>query len=114
MGKSKDFDQGNVLGPCIVTADEIESANIEMVLRVDGEEWSRGSTAGMKFSWGQIIENASRDETIFPGDVFASGAMDRGCSLEIDRWLAPGAVIEMEAHGIGLLRNRVVRDARLR
>jgi 2-keto-4-pentenoate hydratase/2-oxohepta-3-ene-1,7-dioic acid hydratase in catechol pathway len=112
VGKSKDFDQGNVLGPCIVTADEIDPANIEMVLRVDGEEWSRGSTAGMKFSWGQIIENASRDETIYPGDVFASGTMDRGCSLELERWIAPGAVIEMEARGIGLLRNRVVRNVR--
>ena len=112
VGKSKDFDQGNVLGPCIVTADEIDPANIEMVLRVDGEEWSRGTTAGMKFSWGQIIENASRDETIYPGDVFASGTMDRGCSLELERWIAPGAVIEMEARGIGLLRNRVVRNVR--
>lgn len=108
-GKSKDFDQGNVLGPCIVTADAIAAAEIEMVLRVDGEEWARGNTRGMKFSWGQIIENASRDETIFPGDVFASGTMDRGCGLELDRWIAPGAVIEMEAAGIGVLRNRVVR-----
>ena len=41
-GKSKDFDQGNVLGPCIVTPDEIDGMNIEMILRVNGEEWSRG------------------------------------------------------------------------
>jgi 2-keto-4-pentenoate hydratase/2-oxohepta-3-ene-1,7-dioic acid hydratase in catechol pathway len=109
VGKSKDFDQGNVLGPCIVTADEIDAANIDMVLRVNNEEWSRGSTRGMRFTWGQIIENASRDETIYPGDVFASGTMDRGCSLELDRWIEPGALIEMEAVGIGLLRNRVVR-----
>jgi 2-keto-4-pentenoate hydratase/2-oxohepta-3-ene-1,7-dioic acid hydratase in catechol pathway len=111
VGKSKDFDQGNVLGPCIATTDEVDPANIEMVLRVDGEEWSRGSTTGMKFSWGQIIENASRDETIYPGDVFASGTMNRGCSLELDRWIAPGAVIEMEALGIGVLRNRVIQNA---
>jgi len=111
-GKSKDFDQGNVLGPCITTPDEIDAANIDMILRVNGEEWSRGSTSGMKFSWGQIIENASRDETIFPGDVFASGTMDRGCSLELDRWIEPGAVIEMEASGIGILRNRVVQAAK--
>ena len=58
-GKSKDFDQGNVLGPCIVTLDEIDPADIAMILRVDGEEWARGHTGGMKFSWGQIIENAS-------------------------------------------------------
>ena len=108
-GKSKDFDQGNILGPCIVTPAEIDAANMDMVLRVNGEEWARGNTSGMKFSWGQIIENASRAETIFPGDVFASGTMNRGCGLELDRWIAPGAVIEMDAKGIGVLRNRVVR-----
>jgi 2-keto-4-pentenoate hydratase/2-oxohepta-3-ene-1,7-dioic acid hydratase in catechol pathway len=108
-GKSKDFDQGNVLGPCIVTPDEIDPANIQMVLRVNGEEWSRGSTAGMKFSWGEIIANASKGETIYPGDVFGSGTMDRGCSLELNRWISPGAVIEMDAKGIGVLRNRIVR-----
>lgn len=110
VGKSKDFDQGNVLGPCIATPDEIDPSRIEMILRVDGEEWSRGTTAGMKFSWGQIIENASRGETIFPGDVFGSGTMDRGCCIELERWFKPGAVIEMEAKGIGILRNRVVRS----
>ena len=113
-GKSKDFDQGNVLGPCIVTSDEIDPANIAMTLRVNGEEWSRGSTSGMKFSWGQIVENASRDETIYPGDVFASGTMNNGCSLELGRWIEPGAVIEMEAAGIGILRNRVVQAADIR
>jgi 2-keto-4-pentenoate hydratase/2-oxohepta-3-ene-1,7-dioic acid hydratase in catechol pathway len=107
-GKSKDFDQGNVLGPCIVTLDEIDPADVAMVLRVDGEEWARGHTRGMKFSWGQIIENASRGETIFPGDVFASGTMDRGCCLELERWIKPGARIEMDAAGIGVLSNRVI------
>lgn len=107
-GKSKDFDQGNVLGPCIVTLDEIDPADIAMALRVDGEEWARGHTRGMKFSWGQIIENASRGETIYPGDVFASGTMDRGCCLELDRWIKPGATLEMDANGIGVLANRVV------
>lgn len=107
-GKSKDFDQGNVLGPVIVTPDEIDGADISMELRVDGEVWAKGHTRGMKFTWGQIIENATRGETMYPGDVFASGTMDNGCSLELGRWIAPGAVIEMEAKGIGTLRNRVV------
>ena len=107
-GKSKDFDQGNVLGPCIVTLDEIDPSDVSMVLRVDGEEWARGHTSGMKFSWGQIIENASRSETIFPGDVFASGTMNRGCCLELGRWFKPGARIEMDAAGIGVLQNKVV------
>jgi 2-keto-4-pentenoate hydratase/2-oxohepta-3-ene-1,7-dioic acid hydratase in catechol pathway len=108
VGKSKDFDQGNVLGPCIVTSDEIDGADIDMILRVDGEEWARGHTRGMKFSWGEIIENAARGETIYPGDVFASGTMDNGCCLELERWFEPGAMIEMEAKGIGILKNRVV------
>jgi 2-keto-4-pentenoate hydratase/2-oxohepta-3-ene-1,7-dioic acid hydratase in catechol pathway len=107
-GKSKDFDQGNVLGPCIVTLDEIDPANVAMVLRVDGEEWARGHTSGMKFSWGEIIENASRGETIFPGDVFASGTMDRGCGLELERWIEPGSRIELEAMGIGRLQNTIL------
>ena len=107
-GKSKDFDQGNVLGPAIVTPDEIDGSDIEMVLRVDGEEWARGHTRGMRFSWAQIIENASRGETIYPGDVLASGTMDNGCCMELERWFEPGAVIEMEARGIGTLRNRIV------
>jgi 2-keto-4-pentenoate hydratase/2-oxohepta-3-ene-1,7-dioic acid hydratase in catechol pathway len=107
-GKSKDFDQGNVLGPCIVTSDEIDGSNIDMILRVDGEEWARGHTRGMKFSWGQIIENASWGETMYPGDVFASGTMNNGCCLELERWFKPGATIEMEAKGIGVLKNRVV------
>ncbi|HWV54631.1 fumarylacetoacetate hydrolase family protein [Pseudorhodoplanes sp.] len=111
-GKSKDFDYGNVLGPCIVTLDEINPHDITMILRVDGREWSRGHTSGMKFSWPQIVENASRGETIFPGDVFASGTMDGGCCLELDRTLEPGMVIEMEAVGIGILRNRIISAPR--
>ncbi len=35
--------------------------------------------------------------------------MDGGCCVELERWFEPGAVIEMEAEGIGVLRNRVVR-----
>ena len=107
-GKSKDFDQGNAMGPCIVTLDEIDPANIAMLLRVDGEEWAQGHTSGMKFSWGEIIENASRGETIFPGDVFASGTMDRGCGLELERWIQPGSSIELTATGVGVLRNKIL------
>ncbi len=107
-GKSKDFDQGNIIGPCIATPDEVDGANIKMILRVNGEKWAEGSTAGMKHSWGKIVENASRGETIYPGDLLASGTMDGGCCVEADRWFEPGAEIEMEAVGIGILRNRVV------
>ena len=40
--KGKDFDTGNVLGPWIVTADEIDPYDLTMTAKVNGEEWSRG------------------------------------------------------------------------
>jgi 2-keto-4-pentenoate hydratase/2-oxohepta-3-ene-1,7-dioic acid hydratase in catechol pathway len=41
-GKGKDFDAGNVIGPCIVTADELDPYDCTMIARINGEEWSRG------------------------------------------------------------------------
>ena len=44
-----------------------------------------------------------------PGDVLGSGTIGRGCGLELDRWIQPGDIVELEVEGIGVLRNRVVR-----
>jgi len=49
------------------------------------------------------------NETIYPGDIFGSGTAGGGCGLELDRWLKPGDVVELEVEGLGLLRNRVIR-----
>jgi hypothetical protein len=38
--------------------------------------------------------------------------MDGGCCLELERWIKPGARIEMDAKGIGVLANRVVAPRR--
>jgi 2-keto-4-pentenoate hydratase/2-oxohepta-3-ene-1,7-dioic acid hydratase in catechol pathway len=107
-GKSKDFDQGNVFGPCIVTTDCIDPSDIPMRVRVNGQEWSSGNTCEMAFSWAAIVRHASTGETIYPGDILASGTMNRGCGLELDRWLNNGDILELEADGIGILRNRIV------
>jgi 2-keto-4-pentenoate hydratase/2-oxohepta-3-ene-1,7-dioic acid hydratase in catechol pathway len=108
--KSKDFDTGNVLGPWLVTPDEIGDVyNLTMSARVNGEEWSRGHSGGMRFSFEEIIAAISRDETLYPGDVIGSGTVGGGCGLELDRWLRPGDVVELEIERIGVLRNRVVR-----
>jgi 2-keto-4-pentenoate hydratase/2-oxohepta-3-ene-1,7-dioic acid hydratase in catechol pathway len=58
-----------------------------------------------------MIHHVSMDETIYPGDVLGSGTVGGGCGLELDRWLKPGDVVELEIQGIGVLRNRVVRPA---
>lgn len=106
--KSKDFDTGNAIGPWLVTPDEMPS-EITLRARVNGEEWSRGSSSEMYFSFAEIIEYISRDETLCPGDFIGSGTVPGGCGLELDRWLKPGDTVELEAEPLGVLRNRVVR-----
>ena len=56
-----------------------------------------------------MIAHVSMDERIYPGDILGSGTVGGGCGLELDRWLQPGDVVELEIAGIGRLRNSVVR-----
>jgi 2-keto-4-pentenoate hydratase/2-oxohepta-3-ene-1,7-dioic acid hydratase in catechol pathway len=106
-GKAKDWDGSNVLGPCIVTPDEIDVTDLQLSVRVNGERWGGDTTAHMHHSFGTMIAYASRDLTLRPGEVLGSGTAATGSGLELDRWLAPGDVIELEADGIGVLRNTV-------
>lgn len=105
--KSKDFDTGNVIGPWLVTPDEVPD-EITLRARINGEEWSCGSSSEMHFSFAEIIEYISRDETLYPGDFIGSGTVPGGCGLELDRWLQPGDTVELEAEPLGILRNRVL------
>jgi 2-keto-4-pentenoate hydratase/2-oxohepta-3-ene-1,7-dioic acid hydratase in catechol pathway len=107
--KGKDFDTGNVMGPWLVTADEIaDPKNLTMVARVNGEEWSRGNSRNMHHAFEDILAHASRDETLMPGEFFGSGTVGNGCGLEHGRFLKPNDVIELEVEGLGTLTNRVV------
>ena len=108
--KGKDFDTGNILGPWIVTADEIaHPAALDMELRVNGDRWGGGNSRAMHHSFARIIEHISASETLYPGEVIGSGTVGTGCGLETGRRLAPGDVFELEIEGIGVLRNRIVR-----
>ncbi|MBT0961181.1 fumarylacetoacetate hydrolase family protein [Denitromonas iodatirespirans] len=110
--KGKDFDTGNVLGPWIVTADELPNPYaLRMTARINGEIWSDGNSRDMIHRFEDMIAHVSRDETLYPGEFFGSGTSGGGCGLELDRWLQPGDVVELEVEGIGVLRNRVVRPA---
>lgn len=94
-------------GPVIATADELDRDAIEMVATVDGEEWSRGALGAMRFSFEEIIAWVSQEQTLHPGDLLGSGTVGGGCGLELDRWIEPGATVELSATGIGVLRNEV-------
>lgn len=109
--KSKDFDTGNVIGPCIATADSIDRDNLTMIARVNGEEWARGNSGTAHWTFGEVIAHMSRSETLVAGEFIGSGTIGGGCGLEIDRFLQPGDLIELEVEGIGILRNRVTRPS---
>lgn len=108
--KSKDFDTGNVMGPCLVTADELpDPYDLNMIARVNGEEWGRGSTRDMRWQFEDLIAHISRSETLYPGEVLGSGTVGNGCGLEQLRYLKPEDLIELEVEGIGILRTRIRR-----
>ena len=64
-GKGKDFDTGNVIGPCIVTADELDPNDCTMVARVNGEEWSRGHSGTIHWTFEDPIAHVSQSETLY-------------------------------------------------
>jgi len=107
IGPSKGKDFCNVMGPCAVTPDELDEWNIVMRARINGEIWSEGTTRDRQFSLAEVVAWASYCETIYPGEFIAVGTVSGGCGLEINRWIKPGDVVELEAEGIGVLRNRV-------
>jgi 2-keto-4-pentenoate hydratase/2-oxohepta-3-ene-1,7-dioic acid hydratase in catechol pathway len=109
--KGKSFDNGNVLGPWIVTPDEIgDPQALDVEVRVNGEMRARGRTAGMLFSFEEILAHASQDETIHAGEFFGSGTVGNCCGLELGRFLDDGDTVELEVEKIGVLRNRVERQ----
>jgi 2-keto-4-pentenoate hydratase/2-oxohepta-3-ene-1,7-dioic acid hydratase in catechol pathway len=107
--KAKDWDGSNVLGPCLVTADELDAGNLWMVVRVNGEVWGEDNSGNMYHTFADLIAYASQAQTIYPGEVFGSGTAAGGSGVELDRWLKEGDVVELEVEGIGVLRNRIGR-----
>ena len=107
LGPSKGKSFCNAMGPCVVTADEIDEWDIQLTASVNGEVWASGTTADRQFSFAEVLAWASLDEDIYPGEFLAVGTIAGGCGLELDRWIRPGDVVELEAAGIGLLRNPV-------
>ncbi len=108
-GKAKDWDGSNVLGPCIVTADELDGTNVRMAVRVNGETWGEDTSANMHHTFADLIVYAARAQTLHAGEVLGSGTAAGGSGLELDRWLREGDVVELEVEGIGVLRNSIGR-----
>lgn len=106
--KGKDFDTGNVMGPYLVTPDEVgDPYALGMRAFVNGEQWSEGSTRTMHYSFEEMIAYTSKSETLHPGDFLGSGTVGTGCGLELDRWIQRGDRVTLEVDRLGSLSNPI-------
>jgi fumarylacetoacetate (FAA) hydrolase len=134
LGPAKGKDFSTVIGPWLVTPDELEqyktatkrghtgnTYNLQMNCRVNGKQVSAGNFADMDWTFAEIIERCSYGCDLLPGDVIGSGTVGTGCFLELNgtgllndpnyavQWLQPGDLIEMDVTGLGMLGNVITK-----
>lgn len=134
LGPAKGKDFATVIGPMLVTTDELESFkipakeghtgfnyNLEMTCKVNGIEVSKGNAGDMDWTFEELIERASYGTYLYPGDVIGSGTVGTGCFLELNgtglfhdknyksQWLMENDVVELEVTALGRLSNTIRR-----
>ena len=135
LGPAKGKDFSTVIGPMLVTLDELEQYevpckenhagkawNLDMKCWVNGVQVSRGNVNDMDWTFAEIIERCSYGVQLMPGDIIGSGTVGTGCFLELngtgklndpnytEQWLQEGDLVEMEIDGLGKLSNTIVKD----
>jgi 2-keto-4-pentenoate hydratase/2-oxohepta-3-ene-1,7-dioic acid hydratase in catechol pathway len=118
LGPAKGKDFATSIGPYIVTKEELEPYRVgqrfdlEMTAKVNGEVLSKGNFKDIYYTFGDMIERASEDVTLYPGDIIGSGTVGFGCLMElgaeVHRWLEPGDEVELTITGLGSLRNKII------
>jgi fumarylacetoacetate (FAA) hydrolase len=127
LGPAKGKDFATSIGPWIVTPDELAEArapgatapDLAMTATITTPdarrvEVSRGTWASAHFSFGQMLERASADVHVRPGEILGSGTVGGGSLLEsregtLDRWLEPGDVVTLAIERIGTLETPIVQ-----
>jgi fumarylacetoacetate (FAA) hydrolase len=132
LGPAKGKDFANVLGPYLVTPEELKNKsidtpfgkkyNLQMKCFVNGKLLSEGNAKDMNWTFAEIIERASYGVELLPGDVIGSGTVGTGCLLELngsgkildpdykEQWIKEGDEIEMEIEGLGKITNKIVKS----
>jgi 2-keto-4-pentenoate hydratase/2-oxohepta-3-ene-1,7-dioic acid hydratase in catechol pathway len=111
--QGKNFDCTGSLGPWIVPyTGESQIADIRLTTRVNGETRQDDHTKRLIFGFRYLINYISTFTTLVPGDVIVTGTpTGAGARFDPPRYLKPGDIIEIEAEGVGILRNGVVDEA---
>jgi fumarylacetoacetate (FAA) hydrolase len=135
LGPAKGKDFSTVIGPWLVTPDELEqykttpkeghtgvTYNLEMKCVVNGKQVSSGNMADMDWTFAEIIERCAYGCDVLPGDVIGSGTVGTGCFLELNgtgllndpnyqpQWLQSNDLVEMEITGLGMLGNIIKKS----
>lgn len=99
----KAFETSAPLGPFLVPRRHIpDPHSVGLTMRIDGREVQKGNTGDMRFDLFESVAELSKWHTLKPGDVIATGDIGSRENLE------PGAVVECEVDGVGVLANPVV------
>lgn len=108
--RGKSFDGFAPMGPALVTPDEIGDVNdLRLEAFVNGEQMQDGNTKDLIFKIPEIIEYISREMTLWPGDVIATGTpAGVGIFRNPPVVLQPGDEVECRIERIGAIRNRCV------
>ena len=136
LGPAKGKDFSTVIGPWLVTPDELSTYlvpakqghvgnnyNLSMKCWVNDKLVSEGNVKDMDWTFAEIIERCSYGVTIFPGDVIGSGTVGTGCFLELNgtgklhnpnyepQWLQANDTVKMTIDGLGTLENTIKAEA---
>jgi 2-keto-4-pentenoate hydratase/2-oxohepta-3-ene-1,7-dioic acid hydratase in catechol pathway len=110
--QGKNFDSTGSLGPWIVPyTKDSQLADIRLTTRVNGETRQDDRTSRLIFTIPYLLNYISTFTTLMPGDVIVTGTpTGAGARFDPPRYLKPGDVVEVEADGIGVLRNTVADE----
>lgn len=106
--KSKHFVSS--MSAVAVSASEIlpRVEELSATVEVDGAVVVRTSTAGMRYSLGEVLAHASKDEQLHPGELFGTGTLPGGSGMENDCWLQSGSRLRLAIDGVGSLQHTIL------
>ena len=111
--QGKNWDRSGAMGPWLVPfTDPAQIVDVALETRVNGALRQSDRTGRMLFPVARQIAYISTFTTLVAGDIIVTGTpTGAGARFEPPIWLKPGDIVEVEADGIGLLRNTIVDEA---